>query len=207
MWDTLREDYARVTDTVRHYDGAVFSFISDDIVLPGQDHTVRRDYVDHPGAVIIVPVNERGEVLLLSQYRHATRMVLWELPAGLRDAGGEDPLATAKRELAEEANLQAERWHVLLDMLSSPGAMNEAARIFLARDLSPIDIGYERTDEEADFSYRWVDLEEAARLVASGQLHNNATVTGILSATRALADESLLREPDAPWLGVSSMGD
>lgn len=200
MWDSKREDYARVTETVRHYDGAVFSFVSEDIVLPGADHPVRRDFVDHPGAVIIVPVNERGEVLLLSQYRHPARMVLWELPAGLRDAEGEDPLDTAKRELAEEANLAAGRWHVLVDMLSSPGATNEAARIFLARDLNEIDSGYERTDEEADFAYRWVDIEEAARLVASGQLHNNATVTGILSAVRALTDESLLRPADAPWL-------
>ncbi|MDO5723430.1 MAG: NUDIX hydrolase [Flaviflexus sp.] len=200
MWDSKRADYARVTQTVRHYEGGVFSFVSEDIVLPGAEVPVRRDFVDHPGAVIIVPVNERREVLLLSQYRHPARMVLWELPAGLRDAEGEDPLETAQRELAEEANLAADRWHVLVDILSSPGATNEAARIFLARDLRTIDSGYERTDEEADFDYRWVDIAQAARLVAGGQLHNNATVTGILSAVRALDDDSLLREPDAPWL-------
>src|ERR1700709_1931850 len=105
--------------------------------MPGGNDTAR-DVVDHPGAVGIVAMDDQGRVMMIKQYRHPVREVLWELPAGLLDGDGEQALATAKRELGEEAALQAEQWHVLVDMLTSPGMTNEAARVYLARQVSEL---------------------------------------------------------------------
>ena len=95
---------------------------------------------------------------MLNQYRHPVRMNLWEVPAGLLDIDGEDPLVAAQRELAEEADLQAGTWNALTDYFSSPGATSEAGRVYLARNLSelPAEERSERTEEEAEMTYRWV---------------------------------------------------
>ena len=189
------------SDTI--YEGNVFSFVSDHLTLEGQDTVLRREYIAHPGAVAIVPMRSGRngpEVLLLSQYRHPVQAVLWEIPAGLLDKDGEDPLEAAKRELAEEAGLDAETWHVLVDIFSSPGCLSESLRIFLARDLRPTAIVYERTEEEADMVHEWVALSDAITAAHDGSLHNATTLTGLLSAASALAGHGTLREPDAPWL-------
>lgn len=185
------------------YEGNVFSFVSDDLILDGHEETIRREYIAHPGAVAIVPLREgeKGpEVLLLSQYRHPVEAVLWEIPAGLLDKDGEDPLAAAQRELAEEASLDAASWHVLVDLFSSPGCLSESLRVFLARDLNPTSLEYERTEEEADMEYEWIPLAEAVQLVHSGAIHNATTITGLLSAASALAGYGELREANAPWM-------
>ncbi|AZN29430.1 NUDIX hydrolase [Flaviflexus salsibiostraticola] len=184
------------------YEGRVFSFVSDDITLDGQESSIRREYIAHPGAVAIVPVRmrETPEVLLVSQYRHPVGAVLWEIPAGLLDKGGEDPLEAAKRELAEEAGLDADTWHVLVDLFSSPGCLSESLRVYLARDVRHSDLVYERTEEEADMEHAWIPLDEAVRLVHEGSIHNATTITGLLSAASALAGRGELRSPDAAWL-------
>ena len=111
-----------------------------------------------PGAVAVAVLNDNNELLMLNQYRHPVRMNLWEVPAGLLDIDGEDPLVAAQRELAEEADLQAETWNALTDYFSSPGATSEAGRVYLARNLSelPAEERSERTEEEAEMTYRWV---------------------------------------------------
>ena len=75
------------------------------------------------------------QVLLVNQYRHPIEAWLDELPAGLLDVEGEQPLLAAQRELAEEARTTADEWHVLVDLYTSPGMSNEAMRVFLARGL------------------------------------------------------------------------
>ena len=189
-------------DQQRIYEGNVFSFVSDTLTLAGQDQRLRREYIDHPGAVAIVPLRDGSdgpEVLLQSQYRHPVSAVLWEVPAGLLDQAGEDPLEAARRELAEEASLAGDTWHVLLDIVSSPGCTSEALRIYLARDLHEIEIDYERGEEEADMQPMWIGLDEACRLAAHGALHNGTTIMGLYATRAALADPSLLRPTDAPW--------
>src|SRR5690606_37182686 len=96
----------------------------------------------------------------IQQYRHAIAHRDWEIPAGLMDAPGESGLLAAQRELAEEADLQADRWHLLLDEFLSPGGTSEAMRVFLARDLTPVEHDYVRGEEEAELVPRWVPLDE-----------------------------------------------
>ena len=129
-------------------------------------------------------------------------MNLWEVPAGLLDIDGEDPLHAAQRELAEEADLQAASWHALTDYFSSPGATSEAGRVYLARDLSelPAEERIERTEEEAEMTYRWVPLQDAVQLVLDGKVHNALAIQAIL-ATYAASARGFegLREAAGGW--------
>lgn len=161
--------------------GRVIEVRSDDVTMA--DGTATRDVVVHPGAVGILAIDDSDRVLLLQQYRHPVRRLLWEPPAGLLDVAGEPPLEAARRELYEEAHLEADDWHVLVDMFTSPGMTDEAVRIFLARGVRAS--GRERHNgahEEVDMPLRWVDLDEAADAVFAGQLHNPLAVAGILAA-------------------------
>jgi ADP-ribose pyrophosphatase len=116
------------------YDGKIIDVRVDEIALP-QGGTAIREVVEHPGAVVVAALDALGEVYLVSQYRHAIRRDLLELPAGVVESG-EDPLVAARRELREEAGLMANEWTSLGFFYSSPGFANECLHAFLARDLS-----------------------------------------------------------------------
>ncbi len=199
----LRDTFAprKVLEQETVYKGLVWDVVRDTVDL-GEGGIVKREYIQHTGAVAVLALDDDGRVLLIEQYRHPVGMTLWELPAGLLDVDGEDPLDAAKRELAEEADLRAERWHVLADWFNSPGGMTEALRLYLARGLSPVPEAelHEREHEELGMVTRWVPLEEAREAVLAGALHNPAAVVGILAACEGLAqDWRTLRPGDAPW--------
>jgi len=123
--------------------------------------------VEHPGAVVVLAVDEQERALVLRQYRHPARMRIVELPAGLLDEPGEDPLAAARRELLEEGALEAEEWTHLNTVHSSPGISDERIEIYLARGLREVPDrgGFVLEHEEADMSLHWVpvaDLLDAA---------------------------------------------
>lgn len=188
--------------TTEVWAGKVFAMRTDQVELQAGSQPVVRDYVDHPGAVGIVAIRERSgrpHVLLVRQYRHAVAADLWEIPAGLLDVEGEDPVTAAKRELREEADLRAETWNVLIDIFTSPGASNESLRVFLARNVSEVAEKFERTEEEALMETAWIPLEEAVQKVFDGSLHNPSAVVGILGAWGALSEGDLVRPADAPW--------
>lgn len=153
------------------------------------DTQVLREFVDHPGAVAVIALDEQDRVLLLQQYRHPVRHDLWEPPAGLLDVVGEDLVVAAARELAEEADLRAGSWWHLVEVFTTPGGSNERIVVFLARDLSPVaeHERFERTDEEALMVPVWVPLDDAVEAVLGGRLHSPTTVTGVLAAAAARA--------------------
>ena len=186
------------------WSGRIVDMIKDHVnVVEGQDPVVR-EYTRHPGAVAVVVLRgESGgeEILLERQYRHPVKASLWEIPAGLLDIPGEDPRLAAERELAEEADLVAERWDVLVDYFTSPGGSTEPLRIFLARELRDADEAFEREDEEATMEYAWVSLDDALTMVLDGRLHNPSAVIGVLATHAARARGwAGLRPADAPWL-------
>lgn len=186
------------------WSGRIVDMVKDRvIVVEGQDPVVR-EYTRHPGAVAVVVLRgESGgeEILLERQYRHPVKAELWEVPAGLLDIPGEDPRLAAERELAEEADLVADRWDVLVDYFTSPGGSTEPLRIFLARELRDADEAFEREDEEATMEYAWVSLDDALTMVLDGRLHNPSAVIGVLATHAARARGwAGLRPADAPWL-------
>jgi 8-oxo-dGTP pyrophosphatase MutT (NUDIX family) len=181
--------------------GLIWDVRRDEVDL-GDGQTVTREVVDHTGAVGVVVLDARDRVLLLRQYRHPVRSYLWEPPAGLLDVAGEDPLVAAQRELAEEADLTADDWHVLVDYYNSPGGSTESFRCYLARGLHevPEHERHQREHEERGMVPAWVDLSEARELVLAGRLHNPTTVAGVLAAAAARdAGWATLRPADAPW--------
>lgn len=189
----------RSSERVHH--GLVWDVRRDEVVL---DHgqVVTREVLVHTGAVGVVALDEADRVLLVRQYRHPVRAYLWEPPAGLLDVADEDPLVTAQRELAEEADLCAQTWHVLVDFFNSPGGSTESFRCYLARGLSavPEHERHQREHEEKDMATAWLPLDEARELVLAGRLHNPTAVAGILAAAAARdAGWRTLRPADAPW--------
>lgn len=191
----------QVTETVTPFTGNKTSVRTDHVVMPdGSVHS--RDYQVHPGSVAVLALDEDGRVLVLRQYRHPVRHKLWEIPAGLLDVPGENPLHAAQRELYEEAHVKAEDWRVLTDVYTTPGGCDEAVRIFLARNLSEAEGDrFAVAEEEADMEQARVPLEELVRGVIAGDLHNNCLVVGVLSLTAVLAGDGVdsLRPADAPW--------
>lgn len=176
----------QVLDSTERFANKVFRLVSDTVTMPGGGSAVR-DYLRHVGAVGAVALDDTGRVLLIRQYRHPVGEWMWELPAGLTDVPGEPPLETARRELAEEADVAAGRWDLLVDLNTSPGCTDERIRLYLARDVSDVPVAdrHVRTDEEADLSSTWFDLDEAVDMAFTGRITNAACVAGVLAAARA----------------------
>lgn len=197
--DTPEEWEVRASETP--FVGRKTSVRADDVLMP-DGSVARRDYQVHPGSVAVVALDDRGRVLVIRQYRHPVRHKLWEIPAGLLDVPGENPLHAAQRELYEEAHVKAEDWRVLTDIFTSPGGCDEAVRVFLARDLSEAEGGrFEVEDEEAEMELARVPLQELVRGVLAGDLHNTCLVVGVLSLVAAQQGDGLdaLRPAGAPW--------
>lgn len=178
--------------------GRIVALRLDEVVMPG-GVTARREVIEHPGAVAVVAVDEHDRVTLIHQYRHPIGERLWELPAGLIDHGGEDPLDAARRELAEEVGLAAEHWSVLVDLATSPGISDEVVRVYLATGLSTVHREVAVGDEEADLASRLVSLDEAIRMVLDGQVINGLAVAGLLAAHAIRSGVARPRPGQAPW--------
>ena len=176
--EDLRED-ARILDSEVVYHGRVWDIRADRVRMAGSEFT--REYTDHTGAVAILAQDDEGRVLLINQYRHPIRRRDWELPAGLLDVEGEDPLDAAKRELAEEADLTAERWQPLTEFTTSPGGSDERIHLYLARGLADARSDFARVEEEAEIVPRWVSLDEVVQAVLDGRLHNSILMIGVLA--------------------------
>ncbi|GAA3240018.1 NUDIX hydrolase [Streptomyces sp. XM83C] len=197
--DTAEEWEIRATETP--FTGKKTSVRTDEVVMP-DGSVVRRDYQVHPGSVAVLALDDEDRVTVLRQYRHPVRQRLWEIPAGLLDVPGENPLHAAQRELYEEAHVKAEDWRVLTDVYTTPGGCDEAVRIFLARGLSEAEGDrFTAEDEEADMELRRVPLDDLVRGVLAGELHNNCLVVGVLSLVAARAGDGVdaLRPAEAEW--------
>lgn len=197
--DLLRPRPVTGSDTV--FDGRIWGVCSDSVDL-GDAGTVTREYITHPGAVGVLALDDEGRVALVRQYRHPTGYELWEPPAGLLDVDSEPPLRAAQRELAEEADLVAARWDVLVDFFNSPGSSSEAIRVYLARDVSPVPDAdrHEREHEEAGMPTAWFDLDDVRDAVLAGRLHNPTLIAAVLVACAARdSGWATLRPADAPW--------
>jgi 8-oxo-dGDP phosphatase len=181
--------------------GRLVTVRADKVRMPG-NNLAEREVVLHPGAVAVLALDEDGRVLMIRQYRHPVGRLLWEIPAGLRDVAGEPLLATAQRELLEEASYRARDWRVLADYYSSPGFTTERLRVFLARDLElvpPAERDFVPEDEETQLVPAWLPLDEAVGKVLAGDLHNGAAAVGILAGYAARSQGfDRLRPADAP---------
>lgn len=165
------------------YSGRLIRLNRETVALPnGND--VELDIVHHPGGAVVVALDDQDEVCMLRQFRHAAGGVIWELPAGCIDPTDPQPLATAQRELEEEAGLVAKDWQDLGSIYTTPGFCDEILYLFLARDLAQT-----RTDHGEDelIEVCWLPLEEALRRVMSNEIRDGKSVAGLLKARAFLA--------------------
>lgn len=192
---------APIVSSERRFQGHVWDVRSDSFEYgsTGSTETITREYVDHTGAVAILALDEDDRAMLIRQYRHPIAHRDWEIPAGLLDMEGEQPLRAAQRELAEEADLQASEWAVLADFFTSPGGSTEAIRIYLARGLKATP-AFDRTEEEADLETRWVGLDAIVDAVLERRIGNSILGFAALAAQTSRARGwSSLGAADAPW--------
>ena len=186
MTDRL-EDVAEVWPVVSsedvHRDGWVVALRSDRVSTP-DGATTRRLVLEHPGAAVILAVDDDDRVICLRQYRHAAGHRFVELPAGIVDGEpGEQPVDVAARELREEVQLQATSWTHLVSAYASPGISAEVHHLFLARGLSPVDRGdFALQHEEADMTTEWVPFDELHAAVVAGELTDSPLVIAVLMA-------------------------
>lgn len=166
-----------------HRDEWVVALREDVVTRPGHpEDQFTRISLEHPGAVVVLAVDDRERVLCLRQYRHTSQHEFVELPAGLRDTHGEPAVETAKRELREEAELAAGSWRPLLSSYASAGITEEVHEIFLARGLSHAPRGdFELVHEEAEMQILWVPFEELLDAVLDGRVRQGPIAQAVLA--------------------------
>ena len=186
-----------VLESERLFAGRIWDVERHELELDGE--RIVREVIVHPGAVAVVAMNERDEVMLVHQYRHPAGGTLWELPAGLLDVDGEDPLAAAQRELAEETDLEAGSWRTLLDLSPTGGGSTEIIRVYLATEVRELSEQHARVHEEAAMERRWVPLEAVVEAALAMRLHN-ATLLSAVLALHAMRARGIAAHPaDAPF--------
>lgn len=182
-WD-VPESWPVASSEDLHRDGWVVALRADRINRPGHEDAepFRRLVVEHPGAAVVLAIDEDERALVITQYRHPAKRRFVELPAGLIDYPGEDPLDVAVRELREEVAYEASEWTPLLSTYSSPGISSEIHHFFLARGLTASDRdGFELEHEEAEMSIHWVPFEELLEAVLSGRATDSPVVQAVLA--------------------------
>lgn len=174
-----------------HRDDWVVALRADQVQRPGhpEEEPFRRLVVEHPGAAIVLALDEDDRVLCLQQYRHAAQKSLVELPAGLCDGDDADPLEVARRELREEAELEARDWTHLLSVWASPGISAELHHLFLARGLAHASRGdFALHHEEAEMTTSWVPFDTLHAAVLAGRVNDAPVALAVLAArARGLA--------------------
>ena len=153
------------------------------VTSPDGSEEFTRVVVEHPGAVVVLAVDEQERALVLRQYRHPARTRFVELPAGLLDKPGEDPLVAAERELLEEGALEAEEWSHLSTVHSSPGFSDERIEIYLARGLREVPGrgGFVLEHEEADMTLHWVPVAELVEAALARRITDGPGLVALLT--------------------------
>jgi ADP-ribose pyrophosphatase len=168
------------------YQGPLFRVQHDKLIEPGGREN-ERDVIRHNGSVVILAIDGSKSkrdpwIVLERQYRHAANQYLWELPAGKLEPG-EEPLAGAQRELAEETGYRAKKWRPLVEYYASPGFLGESMKVFLAEGLEP---GETHLEEDEEIELRLVKMSELLKMIEKGAILDGKTLTSVLLYARLL---------------------
>lgn len=159
------------------YCGKVFKITHDEVEL-SNGYKSFRDVVHHNGGVVIVAEKD-NKILMVQQYRYATKEVLYELPAGKLDKQGEDVLSAAKRELEEETGYNAENWESLGDIWTSPGFCSEKLYLFKASDLT---FKGQHLDEGEVLNHIAIEKEEVFNMIKTNKINDAKTICALMRA-------------------------
>jgi ADP-ribose pyrophosphatase len=180
---------ARVLSSITVYEGPIFGIRRDKVIEPSGVRATR-EVITHPGSVVVLPVLADGRILLIQQYRHATRQYLWELVAGRMDPG-ETPKAAAARELIEETGYRAKRFRIFLDIFPTPGFLEERMFILLAEGLTA---GEAEPEEDEKIISRSHDRKQLEEMIRGGELRDAKSIAGILFYFRFLSPQKRFRK-------------
>jgi ADP-ribose pyrophosphatase len=180
---------ATVLNSTTIYEGPVFGIRRDEVIEPSGVRAIR-EVITHPGSVVVLPVLPDGRILLIQQYRHATKQYLWELVAGRMDPG-ETPKAAAARELIEETGYRAKRLQVFLDVFPTPGFLEERMFLLLAEGLTAGEAEPEEDEKIISRAHKRKELEE---MIRGGKLRDAKSIAGILYYFRFLAPQKRPRK-------------
>jgi ADP-ribose pyrophosphatase len=164
------------------YKGPVFGVRRDEVLEPGGVRAIR-EVITHPGSVVVLPVLPDGRILLIRQYRHATRQYLWELVAGRIDSG-ENVRQAAARELMEETGYRAQRFRVFLDVFPTPGFLEERMYILLADKLTE---GEAQPEEDERITMKSFEPSVLEGMIRRNVLRDAKSIAGLLYYFRFLA--------------------
>lgn len=163
------------------YRGRILTLRRDTVTLPNGREAVR-EVAEHPGGVGILALDGENRAALVRQYRYAFGRAMWEIPAGKREPG-EEPLATARRELQEEVGASAAHWQALGEIIPSPGCYGERLWLYLARELT---LGRTHPDEDEFLELQWMPLEELTEKCLAGEIQDAKTIIAALKVRGAL---------------------
>jgi ADP-ribose pyrophosphatase len=179
---TAGRPVAKILHSEIVYKGPVFGVRRDEVLEPGGLRAIR-EVITHPGSVVVLPVLTDGRILLIRQYRHATRQYLWELVAGRIDHG-ESIKHAAARELLEETGYRAKRFRVFLNMFPTPGFLEERMHILLAEKLTA---GEAQPEEDERITAKPFEPATLERLIRQNVLRDAKSIAGLLYYFRFLA--------------------
>lgn len=179
----------RKLEELSRHQGLILDVHVDSVSLPN-GHVAKREIIDHPGGVTILPLDENGDVYCVRQYRYAFSTELLELPAGKLEPD-EDPREAAIRELGEETGIVAGRVDDLGAFLMSPGFCTEVLHLYLARDLQ---FGQAHPDEDEFLGVEKHSLQSLLDMVMRSELTDAKSVIAILKAARLLEEEKEARQ-------------
>ncbi|HZK33534.1 MAG TPA: NUDIX hydrolase [Tissierellaceae bacterium] len=156
------------------YEGKLLNLRIDTVELPDKKYS-KREIIEHPGAVAILPITEDNCIILVQQYRKAVERALLELPAGKLELN-EEPGETAIRELKEETGISADKMEYLMEFYSSPGFTDEKIYLFVAEDLK---LGEAKPDSGEFVKTKKIHIDELVKMVSRGEILDSKTIIGI----------------------------
>ncbi len=166
---------AKILGSEMIYQGKVFGLRRDEVVEPSGLRATR-EVITHPGSVVVLPVLPDGKIVMIRQYRHATRQYMWELVAGRKEPE-ETPKQGAARELLEETGYRAKKFRVFLDVFPTPGFLEERMYLLLAEGLTA---GAAQPEEDEKIEVRAYRVNELKQMIKSGRLRDAKSIAGIL---------------------------
>ena len=168
----------------RIYKGRIVGLREDTVELPG-GKVAKREIVEHPGAVAVIALTNKDEIVLIKQYRRPAQEVLLEVPAGLVHKD-ETPAEAAKRELEEETGFRAKNIKKIFESYASPGYSTEVIQYFLATDLEK---KFQKTEEDELIAVELYKISDCYKMIKEDKIRDNKTIIGVMIAGKGLNEK------------------
>ncbi len=170
----------------KKFEGKIISLAVDTVRLPNGE-TATREVVHHPGAVCVVPLTDKNEIICVRQYRYPFSRVTLEIPAGKLDSAGEDHRAAAFRELSEETGAECKTLDFIGELHTSPAILDEVIYMYVARGLEFFE---QHPDDDEFITVTRVPIEDAVKMILSGEIKDAKTQTAILKVYLMIKGEN-----------------